>query len=509
MRVAVAADHAGMPLRDSVVEAVRASGAEPVILLLPNAGPDDDYPDAARLVGRAIASGAVTRGVVVCGSGAGVAIAASRLPLVRAATAHDTYTAHQMVEHDDANVLAIGARIVGTAVVDELVRAFVGASFATEARHARRLAEVLALHASPPNGPRQLHEAGQSLWLDNINKSLLETGTLAYYIEELAVTGLTSNPSILAHALSAHSGYDDAIRRYLGEGLTSPEDLALALSLEDLRTAADLFRPNFDASEGFDGLVSVEVPPGLADAAEETIAFAGRLVREADRPNVLVKVPGTQAGLTAVEELIARGVGVNVTLLFSPAHYIAAAEAYLRGLERRAAKGESLAVPSVASIFVSRWDVAANPLLPRRLHEKLGVATTEMVYAAYSDLCASERFQSLKRLGARPQRVLWASTSTKDPEFSDTYYLGRLVAPGTIDTVPEQTLLAFAEHGKVGDLVRPDREAAEQVLAEVAAEGIDLDGLAASLQREGLASFVGDWSALLSSMQAKISALSS
>lgn len=508
MKVAIAADHAGMLLRPAVIEAVRSAGAEPVVLELPNAGPYDDYPDAAQLVGKAIASGEVARAVLVCGSGAGVAIAAGKLPLVRAASAHDTYTAHQMVEHDDANVLAIGSRVVGEAVARELVAAFLGASFSAQERHARRLAKVLAIHGGPMNPARQLHQAGQSIWLDNISRTLLKSGTLAHYIEDLAVTGLTSNPSILAHALSAQSGYDDSIKDLLADGITDAQDLVYALALEDLTAAAGLFRPIWDATQGADGYVSVEVPPELANAKEPTVEFARRLQNQAAQPNLLVKVPGTPEGLEAVEDLIAGGTGINVTLLFSNAHYLGAAEAYLAGLERRLAAGQPLNVFSVASVFVSRWDVAANPMLPSHLHEKLGVAVMQQIYVSYTQLLESERWKTLAAAGALPQKVLWASTSTKDPQFPDTYYLGKLAAAGTIDTVPEKTLLAFANHGQMAELMKPDDAFATKTLKEIAAKGIDIEALAASLQREGAAAFQADWATLLSSMAAKIEKLS-
>ena len=353
------------------------------------------------------------------------------------------------------------------------------------------------------NAAQQLHDAGQSLWLDSISRHLLKSGTLASYIANLAVTGLTSNPTILGYAMAASADYDESLRRHLSAGVREAEDLVYATVLEDLTEAADLFLPVWLATGGADGYVSLEVPPGLADDAEGSVATARKLHREADRPNLLVKIPGTQAGLAALEELIVDGIGINVTLLFSEGQYLQTAEAYMRGLERRSAAGLPLDVPSVASVFVSRWDAAADPLLPPRLHAKLGLAVTHLVYAAYCSLLASDRWAALAFGGARPQRLLWASTSTKDPAFPDTYYLGSLAAPNTINTVPVKTLLAFADHGVGGELMQPDRESALEQLGEIARHGVDVPALGDSLQRQGARAFDADWRTLLTDINRK------
>ena len=357
------------------------------------------------------------------------------------------------------------------------------------------------------NPAKELHKAGQSLWLDSINRTMLTSGTLAHYRDELAVTGLTSNPTILGHAMAASSDYDDSLRKQLVAGVHDPQEIVYAVALEDLRAAADLFRPIYDATGGLDGYVSLEVPPGLAYDAATSIDVARRLHRQAERPNLLVKIPGTPAGLTALEECIVEGIGINVTLLFSNTHYLQTAETYLRALERRAEAGQPLDVPSVASIFVSRWDKAADPMLPVDMHGKLGVAVTQQVYASYRAMLASQRWAKLAELGARAQRVLWASTSTKDPTFPDTYYLGKLAAPDTINTIPEKTLLAFADHGKVGDLLQPDYAGADKHIAEVAAHHVDVDALGESLQRQGARAFEADWASLLDSIGAKTAKL--
>ncbi len=353
------------------------------------------------------------------------------------------------------------------------------------------------------NPAQELHRAGQSIWLDSINRKMLTEGTLARYIDELAVTGLTSNPTILGHAMAASTDYDDSLRRHLATGVRDPQELVYAVALEDITAAADLFRPEWEQTVGADGYVSIEVPPGLAYEADRTIEVARHLHGQANRPNVLVKIPGTPPGLTAMEQLITEGVGINVTLLFSDAHYLRTADTYLRALERRALSGESLDVPSVASVFVSRWDKAADPLLPQALHGRLGLAVTQQVYASYRSLLTEERWAKLAAAGARPQRVLWASTSTKDPALPDTYYLGKLAAPDTIDTVPEKTLLAFADHGDPIELMKPDYAAATRSTAEVASHGIDIDALAESLQRQGARAFEADWSSLLDAISAK------
>jgi transaldolase len=354
-----------------------------------------------------------------------------------------------------------------------------------------------------PNPAGQLHALGQSLWLDSINRVMLRSGALARYVRELAVTGLTSNPTILGHAMAAGSDYDSSLARLVDTGVTDAQDLVYALALEDLAEAAELFRPEWERTSGSDGYVSLEVPPDVAYDATATIALAGRLHERAGFPNLLVKIPGTPQGLTAMEEAITAGIGVNVTLLFSDAQYVRTAEAYMRALERRHGDGLDLAVPSVASLFISRWDSAADPLLPPALHGALGLAMAQKAYASHLQLVSDKRWQALAEAGARPQRVLWASTSTKDPDLPDTYYLGRLAAPGTIDTVPEKTLLAFADHGSLDQRLEPDYAAAERTIAAIADAGIDSDVLAERLQREGAGRFDADWAALLAAIREK------
>jgi len=353
---------------------------------------------------------------------------------------------------------------------------------------------------------QQLHDLGQSLWLDNITRELLSSGTLSRYINELSVTGLTSNPTIFEHAIKEADFYDDAIREKALTG-KSGEALFFELALEDLTRAADLFRPVHDATDSVDGWVSLEVSPLLADDTAATIRAAVELHAQAQRPNLFIKIPGTPEGIAAIEETIFAGVPVNVTLLFSREHYLAAAEAYMRGLERRIAAGLDPKIASVASLFISRWDVAIKDQVPDELRNRLGIAIAQRSCKAYRDLLASERWQTLAAAGARPQRLLWASTGTKDPEASDTLYLEALAAPDTINTIPEKTLLAFADHGKVRGELPVDDGDAEALLAEFARAGVDNAALAADLQREGTAAFAKSWRDLLSRIDSKIDVL--
>lgn len=354
---------------------------------------------------------------------------------------------------------------------------------------------------------QHLHDLGQSLWLDNITRTLLDDGTLARYIAELSVTGLTSNPSIFDAAIGDGDAYDAGIHAKSLAGL-SGEPLFMELALEDLRRAADLFKPVFDATHQLDGWVSMEVSPLLAADTAGTIAAAEAIHKQAERPNLFVKIPGTPEGIPAIEEAIFRGIPVNVTLLFSCAQYLAAAEAYLRGIERRIAAGKDPFVASVASVFVSRWDVAANPHLSTDQHNRLGIAVARQTYRAYRELLASPRWQNLAAAGARPQRVLWASTGSKDPNASDTLYVDALGAPDTVDTIPEKTLLAVGDHGKPGPAMPMDGGDADAVLASVGAAGVDLDALATRLQQDGAAAFVKSWKQLLQRIADKQAALS-
>jgi len=352
----------------------------------------------------------------------------------------------------------------------------------------------------------QLHNLGQSLWLDNITRELIDNGNLRRYIENFSVTGLTSNPTIFDNAIGGGHIYDLPIQEKNRAG-KSDEIIFIELALEDLRRAADLFRPIFIASDGIDGWVSMEVSPLLSHDADGSIKAARQIHQQADRANLFVKIPGTPAGIVAIEELIFAGVPINVTLLFSHKQYLAAAEAYLRGIERRIEAGLDPQIASVASLFISRWDTAVNDKVPANMRNQLGIAIGKRTYRAYCELLASNRWKKLADSGARIQRLLWASTGTKDPSASDTLYVEALAAPDTINTMPEKTLHAYAEHGAPADAMDNDGDGSITVLATFAQNGIDIPSLAEQLQREGAEAFVKSWQQLIQRIADKSSAV--
>ena len=353
---------------------------------------------------------------------------------------------------------------------------------------------------------RKLHDLGQSLWLDNITRELLNSGTLQRYIDAFSVTGLTSNPTIFDHAIKNSATYDGDISQKAASA-KGGEDLFFELALADLTRAAELFRPVFARTDGVDGWVSLEVSPLLAHDTNSTLAAARNLYQRGGKPNLFIKIPGTAEGLPAIEAAIFAGIPINVTLLFSREQYVAAAAAYLRGVERRIEAGLNPAVASVASLFVSRWDVAVSGKVPSELTNRLGIAVAQRAYKAYRELLASARFQRAANEGARAQRLLWASTGTKDPKASDTLYVKALAAPFTVDTMPEGTLRGFGDHGEVGEVLAPDGGDCETVLASFAEAGIDVDALAARLQDEGASSFVKSWNDLMACIDSKSAAI--
>jgi transaldolase len=352
-----------------------------------------------------------------------------------------------------------------------------------------------------------LHNEGQSLWLDNITRDLLDSGTLRRYIDELSITGLTSNPTIFDHAIKNSATYDSAIIRKVEQGF-SGEALFFDLAIEDLTRAADLFRPIYEKTNGVDGWVSLEVSPLLAYDTASTLAAAKELFGRAHRPNLFIKIPGTEQGIPAIEEAIFAGIPINVTLLFSREQYLAAAEAFLRGIERRIEAGLNPRVDSVASVFVSRWDTAVAGRVPEQLRNQLGIAVAKRTYKAASNLLGSARWQRVYNLGGRPQRLLWASTGTKDPKASDILYVKSLAAPFTVNTMPEATLKALATHTDLGaGLLPTDGGNNEGVLEQFAKAGIDIDALAQQLQTEGAVSFVKSWNELMQVISSKTASL--
>jgi transaldolase len=395
---------------------------------------------------------------------------------------------------------------------DEVKRqaTFVTTSFADEG-FANAVEQFILPRAEPAAGPAvkatgRLHSLGQSLWLDNISRDLLQSGTLARYIQELSVTGVTSNPTIFEHAIKKSSAYDATIGKLVRQG-KSGEELFFDLAIEDLTQAADLLRPIYDRTAGMDGWVSLEVSPLLAHDAGRTIAAAKTLFAQAGRPNLMIKIPGIPAGLPAIEEAIFAGIPTNITLLFSREHYFAAADAFLRGIERRIEAGLKPDVASVASVFVSRWDAAVAGKVPDKLRSQLGIAMAQRTYKAYRSLLHSPRWQRIYNSGARTQRLLWASTGTKDPTASDVLYIQALTAQFTINTMPESTLNAVGDHGKITSLLRADGGRCEDTLAEFSAAGVDFYALAAKLQDEGTKSFVKSWIELMSVLASKAAAL--
>jgi len=356
------------------------------------------------------------------------------------------------------------------------------------------------------NATKSLYNLGQSIWLDNITRDLLNSGTLQRYIDELSVTGLTSNPTIFDHAIEHSIAYDDAIRKGVAQG-KSGEDLFFDLALDDLTRAADLFKRVHDRTNGLDGWVSLEVSPLLAHDTASTLEKAKELSARSRRSNLFIKIPGTKEGLPAIEEAIFSGVPVNVTLLFSREQYLAAAEAFMRGIERRIAAGLNPCIGSVASVFISRWDAAVAGKVPAALNNQLGIAVARRTYKAYADLLSSPRWQRAFNAGAFPQRLLWASTGTKDPKASDVLYVKALAAPFTVNTMPEATLKALADHGDLGPIMPSDGGECEDTLRQFAEAGIDIDALAARLQDEGAKAFVKSWNELMAALASKSSAL--
>jgi transaldolase len=351
-----------------------------------------------------------------------------------------------------------------------------------------------------------LHDLGQSLWLDNITRELVNNGTLQRYIDEFSVTGLTSNPTIFDHAIKNSATYDEDVSN-AASSTKSSEDVFFDLALTDLTRAAEMFQPIYERTDGVDGWASLEVSPLLVHDTNRTLAAARNLHRHGGKSNLFIKIPGTAEGVPAIEAATFAGIPINVTLLFSREQYVAAADAYLRGVERRIKAGLNPAVPSVASLFVSRWDVAVSGKVPGELSNRLGIAVAQRTYKAYRELLASARFQRAANAGARAQRLLWASTGTKDPKAPDLLYVKALAAPFTINTMPDRTLRAFDEHGEVGEMLAPDGGDCETVLASFAKAGIDIDALAARLQDEGASSFVKSWNDLMACIDTKRTAI--
>jgi transaldolase/glucose-6-phosphate isomerase len=513
MRVAIGSDHAGLPLKEPLKELLRELGHDVVDLGTHSPEPCD-YPDIAKAVGEAVVLERVERGIVLCGSAQGVSMAANKIPGIRAAVGEDTYSAHQSVEHDDANVLCIGARVIGPALAADVVSTWIQARFTAEERHLRRVQKVKALERRSPLV--ELHLAGQSPWMDNISIDLLD-GEFRRLIAR-GISGVTSNPTIMEKSISASASYDPTIRQLVRKG-ASAREIAVSLWIDDIRGACDQLRPVYDLTEGADGFASIEVDAELANDTQGTIQEGRRLWDEIDRPNVMIKVPATPAGLPAIEELTAEGVNVNITLLFSQAVYNDVMEAYLTGLERFCETNmEASRFPaSVASFFVSRVDTKVDAALKAKLQElsneqrvevksllgAAAIANAKLAYQQYLERFSGPRWNRLANRGARVQRPLWASTSTKDPSYRDVLYVEELVGPETVNTMPPATIEAFDDHGYVRQAVTENVDQARQQLASLAKYGVDLDAITEQLQHEGVEAFASSFDTLLQAIDRK------
>src|SRR6516162_8300359 len=511
MRIAIGSDHAGFPLKEAVKAFLTEEHRDIVDLGTYSTDPVD-YSDYAEAVGRALRENRAERGILLCGSGVGASMAANRIPGIRAGLCHDTYSAHQGVEHDDMNVLVLGGRIVGVELARELIGAFLNARFTDEARHRRRLAKMTALE----NPLRALQAFGQSVWLDYIRRSLITSGELRRLIDEDGLRGVTSNPAIFEKAITGSSDYRAILER--PEARTSdPKTIYERLAVQDIQDAADALRPIYDETSRRDGYVSLEVSPLLAYDAAATLDEARRLWRAVGRDNLMIKVPATPQGIVATHELIGEGINVNVTLLFAQDSYEQVAEAYIAGLEAYASRrGDLSKVASVASFFISRIDTAIDNLAAARLqagtntHEtsllrgltgKVAIANAKLTYQRYRELFSGRRWQALAGKGAQTQRLLWASTGTKNPNYRDVIYIEELIGPDTVNTIPPATFEAFRDHGQPHASLMEDLESAADTMTTLAEVGISMKEITDKLLAEGVQLFSDAFGKLLKAVE--------
>src|SRR6516165_5246665 len=511
MRIAIGSDHAGFPLKEAVKALLSAEHREVVDLGTHSTDPVD-YSDYAEAVGRALRENRAERGILLCGSGVGASMAANRIPGVRAGLCHDTYSAHQGVEHDDMNVLVLGGRIVGVELAHELIEAFLNARFTGEERHRRRLAKMIALE----NPLRSLQLFGQSVWLDYIRRSLIAGGELRRLIDEDGLRGVTSNPAIFEKAITGSSDYRAVLEQPDVRALDAKSAYE-RLAVQDIRAAADALRPVYDETSRRDGYVSLEVSPLLAYDTAGTLEEARRLWRAVDRDNMMIKVPATPQGISAVFELIGEGINVNVTLLFAQDAYERVAEAYIAGLETYADRGGDLKqVASVASFFISRIDTAIDTLIAARLqagpdtHEasvlrgligKVAIANAKLTYQRYQELFSGRRWQALAGRGAKTQRLLWASTGTKNPNYRDVVYIEELIGPDTVNTMPPATFDAFRDHGRPRASLVEDVESAADTMATLPEVGVSMKDVTDKLLSEGVQLFSDAFGKLLQAVE--------
>ena len=514
MRVAIGSDHAGFALKEAVKGFLTAEHREILDLGTHNTDPVD-YSDYAEAVGRALRENRAERGILLCGSGVGASMAANRIPGIRAGLCHDTYSAHQGVEHDDMNVLVLGGRIVGVELARELIGAFLNARFSQQARHKRRLAKMTALE----NPLRALQVFGQSVWLDYIRRSLIDSGELRRLIDEDGLRGVTSNPAIFEKAIAGSSDYRAFLERTKAQALDT-KTLYEQLAVQDIRDAADALRPVYDDTSRRDGYVSLEVSPLLAFDTAATLAEARRLWQTVGRDNLMIKVPATPQGIPAIQELIGDGINVNVTLLFSQDWYERVAQAYIAGLETHAARrGDLSRVASVASFFISRIDTAIDTLVAARIQAtpnaneasvlrgvmgKVAIANAKLAYQRYQELFSGRRWQALAEQGAQTQRLLWASTGTKNPNYRDVVYIEELIGPDTVNTIPPATFEAFRDHGHPRASLVEEVESAADTMASLAEVGISIKDVTDKLLIEGVQLFSDAFGKLLNAVEKQV-----
>ncbi|GAC1323626.1 MAG: hypothetical protein NVSMB2_21410 [Chloroflexota bacterium] len=533
MRIAIASDHAGFGLKQFLINRLAAEPGITIVDLGTNAAtPAVDYPDYAAAAAESVVRGDTDRAIVVCGSGAGACMAAGKVPGARAFFAGDTYTAHQGVEHDAANVLCLGERVTGPELAVEIARTFLRAEFSEQERHRRRVAKIAAIESAVVFPLEALSRQGQSIWIDNIARNMLDSGELRRLAWSDRVTGVTSNPTIFEKAMGHGPEYEQPARA-LAESGKSTEEIYWTLAIEDIRGAADVERGIYELTDGLDGFVSLECAPSVAGDTAATVAMTRDLWTRLDRPNAMIKIPATPAGIPAIEEAIASGINVNVTLLFAVERYEQVARAYQRGLQRffRSGGSGSLrhrdsrrpAAMSVASFFVSRVDTAVDKLLGEKIGAaqgqdvsryenllgKAAIANARLAYARFREIFSGAEWDSLASEGAEVQRPLWASTSTKDARYRDVRYVEELVGPDTVNTLPPATLEAFKDHGHVSRTLDAPQslQAARQTLHELAAAGIDIEAVTLQLQHEGVKSFAASYDSLIGTLEGRRQAL--
>lgn len=523
-KIGIAADHGGFELKEKMVAFVRSLGYEVKDFGAFKYDAADDYPDLVLPLAQAVARGEVKKGIAICGSGVGASIVANKVSGARAALITETYSAHQGVEHDDMNILCLGGRVIGPMLVQEIIEAFLKSEYTGEERHRRRLSKVLAIEQkqevsmnnSNKNPLHQVRSFGQSIWMDYIRRSILASGEFKQMIADYDLRGVTSNPAIFEEAINGSTDYDTAIQELVRQG-KSKEEIFRKISVEDIQSAADILRPIYAETNGLDGYVSLEVSPELARDTDGTLAEAQELWKEVNRPNLMIKVPGTQEGLPVIQQLISEGINVNVTLIFGLERYREITNAYITGLEHRLRNKQPIdKIASVASFFLSRIDVELDPRLEKIANEggahaqlaksmmgKVAVANAKLAYQMYEEVFNEPRFKVLQERGAKVQRLLWASTSTKNKSYQDTMYIEPLIGPDTVSTIPLETLKAYGDHGNPASRLQDGVKEADQLFKDLAKMGIDIDASTRQLENEGIEKFNKPFRKLMEALEAK------